>query len=78
MHVAPVIVHVALTGCVGWNRGSSAMCTARSALSSVICMPDGTKFGDNMFVRQFMKGVHSLRPSQPRYLVTWDPQVVLD
>ena len=71
-------MHVALTGCVGWNRGSSAMCTARSALSSVICMPDGTKFGDNMFVRQFMKGVHSLRPSQPRYLVTWDPQVVLD
>ena len=59
------------------ERGSSAVATARSALSSVIILPDNQKFGKDPFVMQFMKGVHQLKPSCPRYINTWDPDVIL-
>ena len=60
------------------HRGVSAISTARSAISSVLSLPDSTKFGDNRFVKMFMKGINSVRPSEPRYIRTWDPEVVLD
>ena len=60
------------------SRGASAICTARSALSSVVNLPDGSKLGENVFVKQFCKGVKALKPAEPRYLTTWDPEVVLE
>ena len=60
------------------HRGSSALGTARSALSSVIILPDNAKFGDDLYVKMFMKGVKAIRPSEPRYLESWDPDTVLD
>lgn len=63
---------------VNVHRGISAMSTARSAVSSVINLPDSSKFGDNRYVKMFMKGINSARPSVPRYVHTWDPEIVLD
>ena len=60
------------------SRGSSAIGTARSALSSVVILPDNSKVGDNVFVKQFIRGIKSLKPAKPRYLNTWDPQIVID
>ena len=60
------------------TRGSSAICTARSALSSIIILPDGGTVGDNVYVKQFCKGVKALKPAEPRYLTTWDPEIVLE
>ena len=60
------------------SRGSSAICTARSALSSIVVLPDGSKLGDNVFVKQFCKGVKALKPAEPRYLTTWDPEIILN
>ena len=59
-------------------RGSSAICTARSALSSIVILPDGTKVGENKFVKQFIKGVCNMKPAKPRYLDSWDPNIVLE
>ena len=60
------------------NRGYSAIATAKSALSSFIIMPDGTRFGDNQHVKQFMKGLYNLKPTDQRYVEIWDPTTVLD
>ena len=60
------------------HRGFSAIGTARSALSSVLIYPNGLKFGDIPEVKLFLKGVFNLRPVTPRYLTTWDPDVVLE
>ena len=60
------------------SRGASAIGTARSALSSVVILPDGSKVGENVFVKQFIRGIKSLKPAKPRYLSTWDPQLVID
>ena len=52
--------------------GYSAINTARSALSTVIVMPDGSKFGEHPVVCRFLKGVFELRPSLPKYTEIWD------
>ena len=54
------------------------MGTARSAISSVVILADGSTVGKNRFVSQFMKGVSVMKPVQPRYLETWDPNVLLN
>ena len=59
-------------------RGSSAMGTARSAISSVVILADGSTVGQNRYVSQFMKGVSAIKPAQPRYLETWDPDVLIE
>ena len=61
----------------GISRGYSAICTARSALSAVIVWPGGQKFGDHPQVKEFIKGVFNQTPPQPRYTLTWDPEVVV-
>lgn len=60
------------------QRGYSAVATARSALSSILIFPNNQKFGDFPEVKLFMKGIFNRRPVQPRYLVTWDPDIVLN
>lgn len=56
--------------------GYSAINTARSALSSVITLENGT-FGSQPLVGRFMKGIYEMKPSLPRYASTWDVGVVL-
>ena len=59
------------------KRGYSAICTARSALSSVIVWPDGKNFGEHKHVKQFIKGVFNLSPPEPRYTTTWDSDTMI-
>jgi len=56
----------------------SGINTARSALSTVIFLPDGGSFGNHPLVSRFLKGVFESRPSPPRYKDIWDVSVVLD
>ena len=56
----------------------SGINTARSALSTVIFLPDGSSFGNHPLVSRFLKGVFESRPSLPRYKHIWDVSVVLD
>lgn len=56
----------------------SGINTARSALSTVIFLPDGGSFGNHPLVSRFLKGVFESRPSLPRYKDIWDVSVVLD
>ena len=58
-------------------RGYSAICTAWSALSSIIELPGGSKVSDNIFIKRFIKGVYNLDPPKTRYATIWDPDVVL-
>jgi integrase len=64
--------HLLNLGC-----GYSVINTARSALSSLIILQTGTPFGSHPDVTLFMRGVFNLRPTQPKYVATWDPTQVL-
>ncbi len=57
--------------------GYSVVNTARSTLSSVITLPDGSSFGKHPMVKRLLKGVFEDKPSLPRYSKTWDLNVVL-
>lgn len=57
--------------------GYSGINTARSALSSASSMLGGVKVGQDAMVCRFMRGIFNLKPSLPRYTVTWDPDVAL-
>ena len=57
--------------------GYSTINTARSALSTVSSILGGTKIGESSTICRFMKGVFNLRPSLPRHINSWDPDVVL-
>ncbi len=59
------------------TRSYSALNTARCALSLVIIIPAGVSFGKHPDVVTFMKGVSNLKPSVPKYVDTWDPDLVL-
>ncbi len=52
--------------------------TARSALSSVLVLPNGTAFGQHPYVKRLLKGVFETKPALPRYTCVWDVEVVLD
>ena len=56
----------------------SGINTARSALSTVIFLPDGGSFGNHPLVSRFLKGVYESRPSLPHYKEIWDVSVVLN
>ena len=58
--------------------GYSGINTARSALSSVLKPVNGITFGAQESVKRFLKGVYEARPSNPRYAVTWDVNMVLN
>ena len=57
--------------------GYSAINTARSALSSVLVLPNNITFGSHPLVVRFLKGVFELKPSLPRYSRIWDVAAVL-
>ena len=58
--------------------GYSAICVARSALSSYLNIADVVDFGQHKIVRRFMKGVFELKPVLPKYRHTWDVDTVLN
>ena len=55
----------------------SAVNTARSALSSIVTLNDGTKFGEHPLVCRCLKGIYELRPALPKYTQIWDINIVL-
>ena len=57
--------------------GYSVINTARSALSALLILPNGAQFGAQADVCLFLKGVFNIKPTQPRYVSTWDPSQVL-
>ena len=62
---------------VSRNLGYNALNTARSALSSILQSPDGIPFGQNTYVKAYMKGTFNLKPPTPRYNAIWDPDILL-
>ena len=59
------------------NRGFSAIGTACSAVASIVTLKCGTPEGSHPLVRNFTQGVFNLKPSTPRYVDIWDPEIVL-
>ena len=55
----------------------SALNSARSALSTVILIAE-KPVGMHPLVIRLLKGMFNLRPSLPRNIVSWDPQIVLN
>ena len=58
--------------------GYSAINTARSALSNLITLENGMKFGEHPLVTRYMKGIFEIRPAFPKYSEIWDVTVVLN
>ena len=58
--------------------GYSAINTARSALSSILILPDNTTFGSHPLASRLLKGVFELRPALPKYQSIWGITVVLN
>ena len=56
----------------------SAICTARSALSSFLQITDCPNFGSNRFTKLFIKGIFELRPNLPKYQSIWNVDIVLN
>ena len=56
----------------------SAINTARSALSSFISLSSNVSLGEEPVIKKFMKGIYNLKPTLPRYQVTWDVNKVLN
>ena len=57
--------------------GYSEINTARSALSSVLVLPNNITFGSHLLVVRFLKGVFELKPSLPHYSRIRDVPTVL-
>lgn len=55
----------------------SGLNTARSALSTIISIPDCHTFGTHPVVIRFMKGAFELQKPQPKYTQIWDVSIVL-
>ena len=54
----------------------STLNSYRSALSSTLCLRDGTTVGCDPLVSRLLKGIYNLRPPLPRYSSTWDVSVL--
>lgn len=57
--------------------GYDSINTARGALSALGIMVEGFRAGNHPLVNRFLRGVFNLRPSTPRYAMTWDVKSVL-
>ena len=58
--------------------GYSGINTARCALSSFLNFDQNINIGSHVLVKRFMRGIFVLKPSLPRYAVTWNVNTVLD
>ncbi|VEN38061.1 unnamed protein product [Callosobruchus maculatus] len=55
------------------GASSTVLNSYRAALSQIL----GPNLTSDFRISRFFKGIHSLRPSLPKYTHTWDPSVVL-
>lgn len=55
----------------------SAINTARSALSTIISVPECSLFGSHPLVTRFMKGIYEKRKPSSKYTQFWDVSLVL-
>ena len=62
-----------------YNQGLSysTINTARSAMSTIISIPNCQTFGTHHLVKRFMKGIFEKRKPQPKYTQIWDVSIVL-
>ena len=58
--------------------GYSSICSARSALNCIVCLPGYSDITEHPLLKRFIKGVFNMRPPKPRYSHTWDINVVLN
>ena len=49
----------------------------RFALSAILSEINGQTFGKVERVSRMIKGIFKLRPSLPKYIVTYDPDIIL-
>nr|CAI5832775.1 unnamed protein product [Callosobruchus analis] len=49
-----------------------------NTIRSAIALISDNSLGTNPLIKRFLKGLFRLRPSQAKYGVTWDPQIVLN
>lgn len=59
------------------GKSYSILNTYRSAISSIHNFVDGSAIGKHALVSRFFKGLATLKPSLPRYQMTWDVNQVL-
>ena len=59
------------------GRKYGVIAVARSALSTILPKKEGKTFGKDPDVSRMIKGVFKLRPSLPKYVSTYDPEVIL-
>ncbi len=60
------------------HLGYSAMNTARSALSNIMIAPSsGESFGSHPLVKKLLRGMFNERPALPKYVCTFDVNIVL-
>ena len=71
-HILEFFVTLLDQGC-----GYSAINTARSALSTIISV-NNMPVGKHSLVKRFLRGVFNIKPSLPRYVHTWDVNIVLN
>ena len=56
----------------------SVISTARSMLSMILPACNGTEFGKHPIIASMLKGIFRNRSALPRYIVTYDPDLVLN
>ena len=78
--VSPSHVDLAnfLAGLYKTGVSHSTINLARSAVSAYLNKPGSDSVGSHPVVCRLLKGVFEKRPSLPRYMETWDVDVVLD
>ncbi|MCG7884355.1 MAG: tyrosine-type recombinase/integrase [Candidatus Thiodiazotropha taylori] len=67
-----------LTSLHNKNLSYSSVNTAKSMLSSLLSLLHRKDIGKDPLIRHFMKGIFNLKPALPRYVNTWDVQVVIE
>lgn len=58
-------------------KGGAAEGTLNSYRSAISLIQESA-IGEDATLKRLFKGFHNLKPSQPKYDVTWDPQIVLN
>ena len=59
------------------NQKYGLIAVARSALSTILPRKEGKTFGKDETVSRMIRGIFKLRPSLPKYVSTYDPDVIL-
>jgi len=59
------------------NEKYGTIAVARSALSAILPKINGVSFGKDQHVSRMLKGIFKLRPSLPKHVVTYDPDIIL-